>query len=270
MMSIIRSMHDPDENGKASMPSSRPSFPRFGRGARRPYGVGPAPLRLLLALLLLAAIQAPAPHDLCGDLTSGWLPAVLDRCDRCGSRQHHRPGQDQTPKPDRHSGRTQDLRHFGIPLANASTLADDFIAAGAILELDYLPPRFTVDWYCLAAGGASSATPGGRFAISSTIGQAAPNPPAAQGRFELSSGYWALVGVVQTVGAPLLTSRLMGAQVRVSWISTPDTAWKLQQTSHTPDQAVWSDAPYPVADDGVERSVLILAPNGRAFFRLIR
>ena len=252
------------------MPSSRPSFPRFGRGARRPYGVGPAPLRLLLALLLLAAIQAPALTIFVEIYPpGGFLPSSIVAIDADPANtiaQVKTKLQSLTGIP----AAQQDLRHFGIPLANASTLADDFIAAGAILELDYLPPRFTVDWYCLAAGGASSATPGGRFAISSTIGQAAPNPPAAQGRFELSSGYWALVGVVQTVGAPLLTSRLMGAQVRVSWISTPDTAWKLQQTSHTPDQAVWSDAPYPVADDGVERSVLILAPNGRAFFRLIR
>jgi hypothetical protein len=140
------------------------------------------------------------------------------------------------------------------------------LGLGLILLPAALPAQnFTIDWYKVAGGGGASAN--GQFSLTGTVGQ--PDAGAMRaGNYSLTGGFWGILAVVATPGAPKLTiTRTATNTVVVSWPS-PSTGFVLQQTS-TLAPNVWSNVPQIPADDGTTRSVVINPPSGNCFFRLM-
>src|ERR1019366_9298185 len=61
---------------------------------------------------------------------------------------------------------------------------------------------YSIDWYKIAGGGTST---GGTYQVSGTIGQPDAGVAMSGVNFSVSGGFWSLIAVVQTAGAPLLT-----------------------------------------------------------------
>ena len=61
---------------------------------------------------------------------------------------------------------------------------------------------YSIDWYKVAGGGGTST--GGTYSVSGTIGQHDAGGPMTGGNYSLTGGFWALISVVQTPGAPTL------------------------------------------------------------------
>jgi hypothetical protein len=71
--------------------------------------------------------------------------------------------------------------------------------------------QYSIDWYKIAGGGGTST--GATYQVSGTIGQPdATLQPMTGGNYSLTGGFWSLISVVQTSGAPML------------YISVPATA----------------------------------------------
>jgi hypothetical protein len=149
------------------------------------------------------------------------------------------------------------------------TLADYGVQKEDTLKLRVLDLPFAMHWFKVAGGGAGAAqSSNGRFELIGTVGQHDANAQTANGRFSLTAGYWSIVAVIQTEGAPLLSIHRSGGSAVVSWPSPAD-GWILQQTADVANPN-WSSTPYDVADDGVDRSIFVPASVGNQFFRLVK
>lgn len=149
------------------------------------------------------------------------------------------------------------------------TLADYGVQKEDTLKLRVLELPFAMHWFKVAGGGAGAAqSSNGRFELIGTVGQHDATPQAENGRFSLTAGYWSIVAVIQTEGAPLLSIHHSGGNAVVSWPSPAD-GWILQQTEDVAHPN-WTSAPYDVADDGVDRSIFVPASTGNRFFRLVK
>src|SRR5664279_55516 len=89
--------------------------------------------------------------------------------------------------------------------------------------------NYSIDWYKVAGGGGTST--GGVYAVSGTIGQPDASAPLSGGNYSVTGGFWSLINVVQTPGAPMLTITYVGNQAIVSW-SPSVTGWTLQTNSN--------------------------------------
>jgi hypothetical protein len=88
------------------------------------------------------------------------------------------------------------------------------------------------------------------------------------GNYSLTGGFWSLIAVVQTPGAPLLTITHSGNNVVVTW-SSPSTGFALQQNSNLATPSGWASFNGTVTDNGVTKSVTNSPPIGNLFFRLV-
>ena len=73
--------------------------------------------------------------------------------------------------------------------------------------------QYSIDWYKVAGGGGTST--GGTYSVSGTIGQHDASGPMTGGNYSLTGGFWALISVVQTPGAPTLYISHSGNTVTV-------------------------------------------------------
>src|ERR1035441_1442926 len=76
------------------------------------------------------------------------------------------------------------------------------IAFGVLLPTIVFAQQYNVDWYTIDGGGGTSSN--GQYVVSGTIGQ----PDAGTmngGNYSVTGGFWSLLAVVQTPGAPLLS-----------------------------------------------------------------
>ena len=62
---------------------------------------------------------------------------------------------------------------------------------------------YSIDWHQIAGGGGAGT--GGAYEVSGTIGQHDAGGALNGGQYSLTGGFWSLVNVVQTPGAPLLS-----------------------------------------------------------------
>ena len=124
---------------------------------------------------------------------------------------------------------------------------------------------YSIDWYKIAGGGGTST--GGTYQVSGTIGQHDAGGPMTGGNYSLTGGFWSLISVVQTPGAPLLTITFNPqlSTINVSWPS-PSTGWTLQQNSDLTTTG-WSTSG-GISDNGTNKSITITPPTGNLFFRL--
>jgi hypothetical protein len=85
------------------------------------------------------------------------------------------------------------------------------------------------------------------------------------GNYSVIGGFWSLISVVQTLGAPTLTVTHSGNSVKVSW-PYPSTGWTLQQNSDL-TTTIWS-ASGGISNDGTNNFIILASPTGNFFFRL--
>lgn len=126
--------------------------------------------------------------------------------------------------------------------------------------------NYAIDSYKIAGGGGTSTN--GQYSVNGTIGQHDAGTAMTGGSYSLAGGFWSLIAVVQTPGAPLLTITHSGNNVVVSWPS-PSTGFALQQNSNLANGAGWSSFNGTVNDNGVTKSVTNSPPIGNLFFRLV-
>jgi hypothetical protein len=122
---------------------------------------------------------------------------------------------------------------------------------------------YSIGWFKIAGGGGTST--GGVYSASGTIGQPDASGAMTGGSYSLTGGFWSLIAVVQTPGAPLLTITHSGNSVTISWPS-PSTGWTLQQNSDLTTTS-WSTSG-GISDNGTNKSITITSPTGNLFFRL--
>ena len=133
------------------------------------------------------------------------------------------------------------------------------------LVLSSAHAQFSIDYYKVAGGGGTST--GGVYAVSGTIGQPDAGPTMSGGNFSLTGGFWSLISVVPTPGAPLLSITRSNNTVTVSWPS-PSTGFVLQQNTSANNAAGWSTFGGTINDNGTIKSITISPPTGKLFLRL--
>jgi hypothetical protein len=131
------------------------------------------------------------------------------------------------------------------------------------VSLQALGQSYSVDWYKVSGGGGSSS--GGQYAVSGTIGQHDAGGPMMGGNYSLTGGFWSLISVVQTPGAPLLYISRAGSTVTVFWQNV--SGWSLQQNSNLALPAGWLPCSGVTTSNGTN-SLVQTSPNGELFFRL--
>ena len=124
---------------------------------------------------------------------------------------------------------------------------------------------YTIDWYKIAGGGGTSI--GGTYQVSGTIGQHDAGGPMTGGNYSLTGGFWALISVVQTPGAPTLTITLNPqlSTVTVSWLDTG--SYTLLQNCNLAGGS-WTTSGYTITTSNGTNSIAITPPTGNLFFRL--
>jgi hypothetical protein len=123
--------------------------------------------------------------------------------------------------------------------------------------------QYSIDWYKIAGGGGTST--GGTYQVIGTIGQHDAGNAMTGGNYSLTGGFWSLISVVQTLGAPTLTITHSGNSVKILW-PYPSTGWTLEQNSDL-TTANWSTNS-SVSNDGTNNFIIITSPTGNLFFRL--
>ena len=125
---------------------------------------------------------------------------------------------------------------------------------------------YTINWYKIAGGGGTST--GGVYSVSGTIGQHDAGGPMTGGSYSLTGGFWSLIGVVQTPGAPLLTLSLNPelSAVTISWPSSGGSF--TLQTNGDLTTSNWVDCGSTVISDGGTNSITVSPSADNLFFRL--
>ena len=146
------------------------------------------------------------------------------------------------------------------------------LALGLLISALSLPAKaqtYSIDWFTIDGGGGTST--GGVYSVSGTIGQPDANAtPMTGGNYSLTGGFWSLLSVVQTTGAPLLSvTRTTTNTVLVSWVS-PSTGFDLQVNTNSVASVNWSNAPGPIQDNGTMRYLIVNPPAGNRFYRLFK
>ncbi len=127
-----------------------------------------------------------------------------------------------------------------------------------------LGQNYSVDWFKVAGGGGTSSS--GNFSISGTIGQHDASAPLTGGNFSVTGGFWALINVVQTPGAPTLYISRAGNSVTVYWQNV--AGWNLIQNNNlTTAVASWNASSSSTLANGTN-SLTLVNPAGNLFFRL--
>jgi hypothetical protein len=135
-----------------------------------------------------------------------------------------------------------------------------FLLLGLLLpSLGFAQP-YTIDWYKIAGGGGTSTN--GQYSVSGTIGQPDASGAMTGGSYSVTGGFWSLISVLQTAGAPTLTITYAGNQTIVSW-SPSVTGWTLQ-TNNNLATGTWGNYAGQVSNNCLTNS----PSQGNLFFRL--
>ncbi len=123
---------------------------------------------------------------------------------------------------------------------------------------------YSIDWHKIAGGGGTST--GGVYSVSGTVGQHDAGGPLTGGNYSVTGGFWSLIQVVQTPGAPPLYISHAGNTVTVYWQDV--VGWNLIQSGNlTTPIGSWSASSSPTLTNGTNYLSLV-NPSGNLFFRL--
>ena len=123
---------------------------------------------------------------------------------------------------------------------------------------------YSIDWFTIDGGGGTSTN--GQYSLSGTIGQPDASGAMSGGNYSVTGGFWALVQVVQTPGAPTLNISHSGSTVTVYWQDV--SGWSLIQNGNlTTPVASWS-ANNTATLTGGTNYLTLTNPPGNLFYRL--
>lgn len=122
---------------------------------------------------------------------------------------------------------------------------------------------YSIDWYKIAGGGGTSTN--GQYAVTGTIGQPDAGMAMSGGNYSLTGGFWSLIAVAQTPGAPTIYISQSVGTVTVFWQNV--SGWSLQQNNNLALPANWSASGGVTTSNGT--NYLNITPlAGNLFFRL--
>ena len=148
----------------------------------------------------------------------------------------------------------------------AEVMKKKFICAAAALTCisASLHAQLTVDWSVSAGGGGTSTN--AQYSVSGTIGQSDAGVMSG-GSYSVVGGFWGILWVVQTPGAPLLRIQPTATNaVVVAW-PAPSSGFKLQFKPSL-NTTNWTDVGQVPAVVGGENQVIVTPPVGNRFYRL--
>ncbi len=126
---------------------------------------------------------------------------------------------------------------------------------------------YSIDWFTIDAGGGKST--GGVYYVSGTIGQPDASEPMTGGNFAITGGFWSLLSVVPTPGAPLLTiTHTSTNTMLVSW-SSYSSDFILQQNGNL-NTTNWISPIETVFESGTTKFILVNPATGTQFYRLFK
>jgi hypothetical protein len=125
----------------------------------------------------------------------------------------------------------------------------------------------SITWYKVSGGGGTSTN--GPYSISGTIGQHDAGGPMTNSTYSVTGGFWALLSVVQTEGAPSLIIFLTATNTAVIQWPSPSTGWILQQNPAV-ETSAWITPLETLNDDGTNRFIIVAPPAGNRFYRLYK
>jgi len=135
---------------------------------------------------------------------------------------------------------------------------------GLLISTTSFAQQYSIGWYKIAGGGGTSTN--GQYAVTGTIGQHDASAAMTGGNYSLTGGFWSLISVVQTAGAPTLAITRSGNSVVVSW---PVMAgYILQQNNNLSATAGWTTSTNSITTSNGTNSITITPPAGNLFFRL--
>jgi hypothetical protein len=124
---------------------------------------------------------------------------------------------------------------------------------------------YSVNWSTIPGGGGTSTSTNGQYAVSGTIGQPDASGAMSGGNYSVTGGFWSLISVVQTPGAPALYISHSGNAVTVYWQDV--SGWNLQQNSDLAVTNGWSASGGVTTSNGTNY-LNLTSPTGKLFFRL--
>ena len=139
-----------------------------------------------------------------------------------------------------------------------------FLSLLGLASISASAQSYTIDWYKIAGGGGTST--GGTYSVSGTIGQPDASGAMSGGNYSITGGFWALIQVVQTPGAPKLYISHNGNIVTIYWLSV--SGWNLHQNGNlaTPI-GTWSLSSLPTLTNGTNY-LSVTNPVGNVYYRL--
>jgi len=129
--------------------------------------------------------------------------------------------------------------------------------------LSTLAQPYSIDWSKVAGGGGTSSN--SQYTVSGTIGQHDAGGPMTGGNYSLTGGFWALISVVQSPGAPSLYINHTGNTVTVYWQAV--SGWTLYQNGSLANTSGWALNTSWTNSNGTN-SLSLPSPTGNLFFRL--
>jgi hypothetical protein len=134
----------------------------------------------------------------------------------------------------------------------------------AVATLSVTPLR--LGWSTMDGGGGTST--GAVFAVRGTIGQLDAGR-LTNGQSVINGGFWGVLAVVQTSGAPVLTiARTATNTALISW-PFPSAGFSLQQNSNLATTN-WVSPSEAISDNGVNKFIIVNPPTGNRFYRLFK
>jgi hypothetical protein len=140
-----------------------------------------------------------------------------------------------------------------------------FLLFGLLVPALSQAQSYSIDWYKIAGGGGTSTN--GQYAVTGTIGQPDAGGAMTGGNYSLTGGFWSLISVAQTPGAPTLLISHSGATVIVYWQNV--SSWSLQQNNNLALPANWSASGGVTTSNGTNY-LNVASPAGNLFFRLMQ
>ena len=138
-----------------------------------------------------------------------------------------------------------------------------FLLFSVLLATAGLAQQYSIGWYKIAGGGGTSS--GGQYSVSGTIGQHDAGVAMSGGNFSVTGGFWSLISVVQTSGAPALYISHTGNTVTVYWQDI--AGWSLQHNNNLTMPANWTASSGVTTANGTNY-LNVVSPTGSLFFRL--
>lgn len=185
--------------------------------------------------------------------SSAWMDSVPDT--GAGMRAIVVSSTGASANPVNESGTTTE----GAPFSGRFGLYN----TDATYEFAAVPAAATnlaLDWFTVDTGGGSSA--GAVYVVTGTAGQPDAGAELVGGSLAVQGGFWSVIEIVQTPGAPLLQLLRAGGAVTVFWDGAA-TGFVLQATSSLTPPIQWQTV------NGVSNNTFAVPANpGRQFYRL--